>query len=192
MNGPEPLANLLDDEFEAATRVLPRAAGASIAPIAGPPRKSGDAPLWVASLGTAAVVLVAALGVGAYVVREKLATRATAESAEPIPTETATETATSAPPSAPAGSIEPLALPSPTEVTRARPVEAVRRTGMVQTFAIGRGQPIWVDGKRAGVGGGHVKIACGRRSIAVGDGRARTYQVPCDGAVVTVGTPDGT
>jgi hypothetical protein len=92
--------------------------------------------------------------------------------------------------------------PAPTHVatTAAQAVPPVHTTpvvitgaGWVRTFAAGNGKPITVDGHVIGTGGSTpAKTTCGKHAIAVGSGRAHTYNVPCNNSVITVGSPDGT
>jgi len=196
MNEHEELSDLVDDEFEAATRVLPKSAGWSYPPVAmtqaAPPKKS-DAPVWAAVAGMSAVFLLAAAAGAAYLVREHLrANDASSESAAAAPTETAAPAETAAPPPVTTQPIEPLAPTPSAETTSHASAPAPRGSGTLQTFAAGRGKTILVDGKAVGVGGAYVKVACGRHTVAVGNGRARSYEIPCNGGLVTVGTPDGT
>jgi hypothetical protein len=64
--------------------------------------------------------------------------------------------------------------------------------GAIRTFAAGNGKPVYVDGKQVGVGGGRITTACGHHMVSVGTGHARGVEIPCNGATLTVGTPDGT
>ena len=64
-------------------------------------------------------------------------------------------------------------------------------TGAIRTFAAGAGKAVFVDGHLVGIGAGPLKTACGRHSVAVGEGKARMYDIPCSGSAITVGTPDG-
>lgn len=96
----------------------------------------------------------------------------------PAPTTTATTTHTTV-------TTTNTTTPAPTKPA------AKKGEGTLQTFAAGKGQPIIVDGVQIGVGGTRVKTTCGNHQIAVGDGKARTVNVPCDGTI-TVGSPDGT
>lgn len=64
--------------------------------------------------------------------------------------------------------------------------------GVLQTFAAGKGKPVFVDGQRVGTGGTQITTACGRHSVAVGTGKAKSVDIPCNGSPVTVGSPDGT
>ena len=202
MSEPEelPLSDLMDDDFEyeGATRVLPKSPHFSYPPVAmsapPPPMKTSNAPIWAALVGVVAVFGIAVLGVGAFLLRAHL--RHAAEDADtttattaPADTTTTADTATAAP--VPTETqLEPLALAAPSATVHAH--AAPRGNGMLQTFAVGRGKTILVDGKSVGVGGSRVKVACGRHSIAVGSGKARSYEVPCNGSTITVGTPDGT
>lgn len=67
-------------------------------------------------------------------------------------------------------------------------VEPAVATGRVRTFASAAGKSIAVDGKDAGSAGPPLAVPCGRHSIAIGDARARSYDVPCGGAI-TAGQP---
>lgn len=84
------------------------------------------------------------------------------------------------------------ARPATTATTTPAPAKpaAKKGDGTLQTFAAGRGQPIIVDGTQVGVGGTRVSVSCGMHQIAVGTGKAKIVDVPCDGTV-TVGSPDG-
>jgi hypothetical protein len=65
-------------------------------------------------------------------------------------------------------------------------------SGTIRTFAAGSGKAVFVDGHLAGIGPGPLKATCGRHTIVVGESKARTFNVPCDGSTITVGSPDGT
>ena len=196
------LSDLLEDEFEfeAATRVLPKAQMPSYPPVALPPppaaRKS-EAGVWAAVIGLSGVFAIAAVLGAVFLIRAHHTTDADPDTdtatatatATDTPTATATATDTATAPAPAATDIEPLKV-APSATVHAAPA-APRGHGFLQTFAIGHGKTITVDGKPAGVGGSHVKVACGKHSIAVGSGRARSYDVPCNGSVITVGTPDG-
>ncbi|HEY1955949.1 MAG TPA: hypothetical protein VGH28_10050 [Polyangiaceae bacterium] len=207
MNEPEelPLSDLIEDDFEAmATRVLPKAQMASYPPIAmtasvHPPKKS-DAPIWAAVVGATFIFALAAVGAALFLFVQHRhadetadttnATAATAEATDtaapaPVPTVTAT--------ASPTEKLEPLAVsPRATvPVTTVHAAPAPHGSGVLQTFAVGHGKTIWVDGRAAGIGGAHVKTSCGRHSIAVGTSKARTYEVPCNGSAITVGSADG-
>ncbi|HSQ62748.1 MAG TPA: hypothetical protein VLM85_06020, partial [Polyangiaceae bacterium] len=68
---------------------------------------------------------------------------------------------------------------------------ATTGSGTLRTFAAGSGKAVFVDGHLAGIGPGPLKTTCGRHSIVVGEGKARSFNVPCDGSTITVGSPDG-
>lgn len=199
MNDHEQLTDLIDDDSEMATRVLPRTAGYSYPPVAlapPPPRKSA-APIWAAVIGVVAVFGLATVAGGAWVFRDRLRalafpdsdTATTTTATTPAETPTAT---TAAAPTAPEA-LDPLVVATPShDATTHAAATTPHGSGTLQTFAIGRGKTIAVDGRAVGVGGSRVKIACGRHSISVGSGKARSYEIPCNGGVVTVGTPDGT
>jgi hypothetical protein len=65
-------------------------------------------------------------------------------------------------------------------------------TGTIRTFAAGNGKPVYVDGKQVGYGGSKITTACGRHTVAVGTGHAKSVDIPCNGPTITIGTPDGT
>jgi hypothetical protein len=76
-----------------------------------------------------------------------------------------------------------------TNTAPAKPA-AKKGDGTLQTFAAGKGQPVYVDGTQVGVGGTRIKTSCGMHQIAVGTAKAKIVDVPCDGTI-TVGSPDG-
>jgi len=197
MNEPEelPLSDLLDDEFEGATRVLPKTAMNSYPPVAMPasvPPKS-DAPIWAAVFGATFMFAIAAVGAAVFLfVQHRHADESedtTPAALAPTATETATSTPTAMPTETAREKLEPLALASPSATPHT--AYGPHGSGVLQTFAIGRGKTVYVDGRSVGVGGSHIKTACGKHSIAVGSSKARTYEVPCNGGTITVGTPDG-
>ena len=200
MNEPEelPLSDLLDDEFEGATRVLPKTAMNSYPPVAMPasvPPKKSDAPIWAAVFGATFMFAIAAVGAAIFLFvqhrhageSEDTTTAALAPTATETATPTATATATAT--ETTAQNLEPLALTSPSATPHVAYVP--HGSGVLQTFAVGRGKTVYVDGRSVGVGGSHIKTACGKHSIAVGSSKAHTYEVPCNGGTITVGTPDG-
>ncbi len=81
------------------------------------------------------------------------------------------------------------ARPSTTNTAPAKPT-VQKGEGTLQTFAVAKGQPIFVDGAQIGVGGTRVKTTCGNHQVSVGSGKPKIVSVPCDGAI-TVGSPDG-
>lgn len=88
-------------------------------------------------------------------------------------------------------SVKPAAAPPKDDATESTPPVVAAppiEKGTIRTFASANGQPIKVDGAVIGTAGTPLPIACGRHSIAVGDERARTYDVPCNESI-TVGTP---
>ena len=198
MNEPEDLTDLLEDEFDGETRVLPKMQH-SYPPVAmAPPAKKSDAPVWAVVIGATFLFGIAAVGSAAFFVWQHHRaddSTATATTAPDTATATATATATDTAPATVAATpteIEPLAVDTKSAPPTTHVASGPHGFGTLQTFAAGRGKTIYVDGKPAGVGGAHVKTACGRHSVAVGSSKARAYEIPCNGAAITVGTPDGT
>ncbi len=190
MNEPEDLTDLLEDDFDGETRVLPKMQH-SYPPVAmPPPPKKSDALVWAAVIGTTVLFAIAAVGTAAFFVwqhhRADDASAATTPTVTDTPAATATVAATATP-----AELEPLAVETSSAPTT-HIASGPRGFGTLQTFAIGRGKTIYVDGKPVGVGGAHVKASCGHHSVAVGASKARMYEIPCSGATITVGTPDGT
>ena len=178
---------------------------ASIAPVA--PSKS-NAPLLAALVGMAAVFFFAAVGGGIFyaIHRASSSTTESLASTSAPSVETSAPVATSEPRevtltptaevdtvavAAPVATTTATSTPKTTVVIAAAPA-AVVRYGTIQTFAAGSGKPVFLDGKQIGTGGGHLKAACGKHSVSVGSGKAKTYDIPCSGNAITVGTPDGT
>lgn len=64
-------------------------------------------------------------------------------------------------------------------------------TGSLRTFAAGNGKPVYVDNRQIGWGGTKLVAACGKHNVAVGIGKAKSVDIPCNGATITVGSPDG-
>jgi len=213
---PEELTELLDDDLEmwavGGTRILnnPRSQPLpqpqpqltpSYPPVAYTPASippppvataRSNAPIWAAVGGMVAVFMIAVIAGGVVLFMHRshaeteLASTTTVTTAEPetvtlTPTVTATATVTATPTATPT-----VTAPSAPLVVAAQP-----KLGAVQTWAVGNGKPIYVDGKQVGVGGARVKTACGKHAVAVGTGRAKTYDIPCNGAAIVVGTPDG-
>jgi hypothetical protein len=89
------------------------------------------------------------------------------------------------PPADPATHVSTRAAPSSTSA----PLAA---TGVLRTFAIATGRPVYVDGREVGVGGSKIATVCGRHFVAVGTANGKHVDIPCTGAPITVGTPDGT
>jgi len=172
------------------------------APVVAP--KESHAAIWVAL----ASMFVLALGVSAAVAgfflyrahereQERIAAATTTVTTAPTEVEAPIPTVT-APPISTAS-----ATPSTTHVTQSTkpaPVRAAPTTtsstptmGALRTFAVASGQPVFVDGHQVGVGGpGKLTTTCGRHTITVGAGKAKLVDVPCSGAPITVGSPDGT
>lgn len=147
-----------------ASRSEPIARTAPVAVKLGAPAKAITTPAPVADEKTVAV--------------DALPQASTAGAAKPAAVKTAT---------APAAKTEA----TPAEKTEDAPVakpSAKVETGTIRTFSSAAGKEITVDGKSVGAAGAPIEIACGHRSIAVGDARARAYDVPCNGAI-TVGSP---
>lgn len=218
---PEELTELLDDDLEmwaqGGTRILPKSQlerpkpdslppvaypsvppPASLAPVAA--TTSMSAPVWAALIGMAAVFFLAAAGGGIFYALHRAAstTESVASTNATVPAvattsepEQVTLTTTSEP-------IEIITPPTTmTATTQKTPHVAVAapppvvRYGAIQTFAAGNGKPVFLDGKQIGTGGSRIKAACGKHSVSVGSGKAKTYDIPCSGTPLTVGTPDG-
>ena len=209
---PEELTELLDDDLEmwaaGGTRIMPNPRSEakpqltpSYPPVATsvPPPPAAiarsNAPIWAAVAGMTGVFLIAAIAGGVLLFTHR--DRADAEVTSTVANATTTATVTTAEPEAvtltPAITVTTTATAAPVTTAPAAPivVAAPPKLGMVQTWAVGNGKPIYVDGKQVGVGGGRVKAVCGKHSVAVGTGRAKTYDIPCNGAAIVVGTPDG-
>lgn len=206
---PEELTELLDDDLEmwaqGGTRILPKSQlerpkpdslppvaypsvppPASLAPVAA--TTSVGAPVWAALIGMAAVFFLAAVGGGIFYALHRAAST----------TESVASTNATVP--AVATTSEPIEIITPTTTTattQKTPHAAVAapppvvRYGAIQTFAAGNGKPVFLDGKQIGTGGSHIKAACGKHSVSVGSSKAKTYDIPCSGIPLTVGTPDG-
>ena len=214
---PEELTELLDDDLEmwaqGGTRILPKSelqrakpdsfppvAYASVPPpsVAPPPAAPSSAPLWAALIGMAAVFCLAAVGGGiSYALHRASATTESAASTNVTPATTTTSepeqvTLTPTTTAAPVTNAAPTATTTHKVATStvAAPPPVVRY-GTIQTFAVGAGKPVFLDGKPIGTGGSHIKAACGKHSVSVGMGKAKTYDIPCNGTPITVGTPDG-
>ena len=84
-----------------------------------------------------------------------------------------------------------LGLDSAPETHARKTTSATTGSGTIRTFAAGSGKAVFIDGHLAGIGPGPLKTTCGRHSIVVGEGKARSFNVPCDGSTITVGSPDG-
>ena len=176
---------------------LPPVAYASFPP---PPvvATSTSTPVWAALIGMAAVFFLAAVGGGIFDALHRATSEATESVASTSPSVTATPeprevTLTTTTTSEP---VVTNVAPTVTATQKAAPVVVatqapVARYGAVQTFAAGAGKPVFLDGKQIGTGGSRLKAACGKHSISVGSGKAKTYDVPCSGTPITVGTPDG-
>jgi hypothetical protein len=212
----EELTELLDDDLEmwaqGGTRILPKSqlerptqqsyppVAYATAPSVPPPpvASSSHAPIWAAAIGMAAVFFFASVGGGIFYAMHRASTTATA-STSTTETTTVTTIATTEPEhvtlsttSAPVVVVTPAptVTATATQKTAAIAPPAVVRYGTIQTFAAGNGKPVFVDGKQVGVGGSHMKAVCGKHSVVVGTGKARTYDIPCRGAPLTVGPPD--
>jgi hypothetical protein len=214
---PEELTELFDEDLEmwaqGGTRILPkselqRAKPDSLPPVAYPSMpppppvvatSTSGTPVWAAVIGMAAVFFLAATGGGIFYALH----RATNEATESVAsTSTAVTTTTSEPqPVTVTPTTDLVTIPAPTvtatatqKVTSpmvATPAPAVRY-GAIQTFAVGNGKPVFLDGKQIGTGGSRIKAACGKHAVSVGSSRAKTYDIPCNGGTpLTVGTPDG-
>ena len=210
---PEELTELLDDDLEmwaqGGTRILPksqleRPKPSSIPPVAFPSvppppvvTTTTSAPVWAALIGMAAVFFLAAAGGGIFYALH----RASATTTESVASTSVapTVTATSEPePVTLTTTTGPIEIDTPTATTTQKtPRVAVAapppvvRYGTIQTFAAGAGKPVFLDGKQIGTGGARIKAACGKHSVSVGSGKAKTYDIPCSGTPITVGTPDG-
>ena len=209
---PEELTELLDEDLEmwaqGGTRILPKSqlerakpdslppvAYPSMPPPAAPVATSSSTPMWAALIGMAAVFFFAAIGGGIFYALHRSANETTESAAS---TSIAT-TATSEPQQvtvSPTTELVTIAAPKATATqkvssnTVATPAPVVRY-GAIQTFAVGAGKPVFLDGKQIGTGGSRIKAACGKHSVSVGAGKAKTYDIPCSGTPLTVGTPDG-
>jgi hypothetical protein len=186
----EELTDLLEDDLEEITHPKPRTQTASFPPVALPPPRS-DAPVWAGVLGLTAFFAVAALIGAGLLLRERLRPDSDTATVAATATVTATAAPTPTPTPAPTATIAPLELADP-PAPKTHAVSAPRGTGTLGTFAVGRGKTIYLDGKPVGVGGTRVKVACGKHRVSVGSGKTHTYSIPCNGSLVTVGTPDGT
>jgi hypothetical protein len=188
---------------------FPPVAYPSVFPTAPPvvTTSSSNAPVWAAVIGMAAVFFFAAVGGGIFYALHRSASTTT-ESVASQSVSVATTMTTSEPQQVTLTTTsEPIAVATPvitaTATATATPTQKmtsmaaapppVVRYGAIQTFAAGAGKPVFLDGKQIGTGGSHLKAACGKHSIAVGSGKAKTYDIPCSGnTAITVGTPDGT
>ena len=215
---PEELTELLDDDLEmwaqGGTRILPKSelqrqkpdslppvAYPSIPPASLPPpavATTTSAPVWAALIGMAAVFFLAAVGGGIF-----YALHRASSTTESLASTNATPEATSEPEQVTLTTTsEPIEIVAPTTTATAQSTQKtprvavatpapVVRYGTIQTFAVGAGKPVFLDGKQIGTGGSHIKAACGKHSISVGSSKAKTYDIPCNGPAITVGTPDG-
>jgi hypothetical protein len=219
---PEELTELLDDDLEmwaqGGTRILPKSqlerpkpdsvapvAYPSVFPPAPPAVTSGtSAPVWAAVIGMAAVFFFAAIGGGIFYALHRSASETTesvASQSIAVATTSEPEQVTLTTTSDPIAVTTPVVITTTTTATTSAPQKITPfvaappplvRYGTIQTFAAGAGKPVFLDGKQIGTGGSHLKAACGKHSISVGAGKARTYDVPCTGSTaITVGTPDG-
>lgn len=165
------------------------------------PAQKSHIGLWLALASVLVLifgVVAAAIGLIVYRAHEDEVAAAAVTVAPPPPVETAA--AVTAPPLVTAtptatananANANANAHAAPTATTRsALRAPAAVATGILRTFAAGTGKPISVDGRQIGYGGSGPTTTCGKHSIAVGTGRARTYDVPCNGSI-TVGSPDG-
>jgi hypothetical protein len=218
---PEELTELLDEDLEmwaqGGTRILPkselqRQKPDSLPPVAYPSSvppppvaatSTSGAPVWAALIGMAAVFFLAAAGGGIFYALHRAAnnTESAASTSEPTVAATTTSepqqvtlTTTSDPvvttiaPTATATQKVTPSITSPQVQTQA----PVVRYGTIQTFAVGTGKPVFLDGKQIGTGGSRIKAACGKHAVSVGSGKAKTVDIPCNnGTPFTVGTPDG-
>ena len=117
-----------------------------------------------------------------------LTTTTTTTIAAPEPTVTATAaTAATTATSTSTGSVFSKRSALPTTTTTIAP-----NAGSIRTFAAGNGKPIYVDGKLVGYGGAKLATVCGRHLVGVGTSHAKSVDIPCNGATITVGSPDGT
>jgi hypothetical protein len=214
---PEELTELLDDDLEmwamGGTRILPKSQlTPSYPPVAYTPesvpppapanavaRPRSSAPVWAAVAGMTGVFAIAAIA-GAVVLfmrsekaPEPADTNASTVSAASTSTSTVTSTTTDTDTVTvtPTEKVAPTLTDTKTATTSTPVVSATPKLGAVQTWSAGNGKPIYVDGKEVGVGGSHVKTACGKHSVRVGSGKAKTYDIPCSGNAIVVGTPDG-
>ncbi len=216
---PEELTELLDDDLEmwamGGTRILPKSQlTPSYPPVAYTPESvpppapalataapRSSAPVWAAVAGMTGVFAIAAIA-GAVVLfmrsdkaLEPADTNANASTVSVASTTTSavttTSTDTDAVTVAPTEKVTPTLTETKTATTSTPVVSAQPKLGMVQTWSAGNGKPIYVDGKEVGVGGSRVKTACGKHSVRVGNGKAKTYDIPCSGSAIVVGSPDG-
>ncbi len=167
------------------------------------PKKSSNVAIWVALAGVVVLafgMMAAVAGFYVYRAHEEqevaLATTATTptqtETQAPIATATETvPTATVMPKAPEATTATATVTKSPSPVTASR-VPTATGTGTLRTFSIAAGRPVYVDGHEVGLGGSKITTACGRHFVVVGGGRGKTVDIPCTGAPITVGTPDGT
>jgi hypothetical protein len=153
-------------------------------------------PVWAALIGMAAVFFLAAAGGGIFyaihsshppVVESLASTNVSVATATSEPQQV-TVTPTTELVTIPAPTAIATQKVAPTTIATQAPVV---RYGTIQTFAVGAGKPVFLDGKQIGTGGSHIKAACGKHSVSVGSGKAKTYDIPCNGTPMTVGTPDG-
>ena len=209
---PEELTELLDDDLEmwaqGGTRILPksqleRPKPDSLPPVAYPSvpppvavaPNTTSAPVWAALIGMAAVFFLAAAVGGIFYALHRASATATESVASTSVAPTVTnepEQVTLVPESNPVAIVAPTttATQKVTAPVITTPAPVVR-WGAIQTFAAGAGKPVFLDGKQIGTGGSRIKAACGKHSVSVGSGKARTYDIPCNGTPLTVGTPDG-
>ncbi len=171
-------------------------------------RPSSNAAVWAAVIGMTSVFGIAAILGGVFLFRshDEANETSTTQATEAVQT---TDTHVAPPPVVTTDEqtqVAPLATVAAAPVVTshattiattnvatnaAKPPVVVIGSGTLQTFAVSSGKPVFVDGKQVGVGGTHIKTTCGKHSISVGSGRARSVDVPCSGTI-TVGTPDGT
>ena len=205
---PPPLAPRFDQTFQryAPVAAQPTTEHPSFYPVAFPssypqalPKKGSTGVLVAALLGGAFVTLGAAAAITAVVVHRMHSTETTTAAATTSPVETEAPITTAA-----TATAEPTVIATaPTEATATTPPVVVGHTavtaprqqhgnGVLRTFAVAAGQPVYVDGRQVGVGGPRIATSvCGKHSVVVGSGKPKTVDIPCNGTSVTVGTPDG-
>lgn len=197
---PKPQQDVSPASFAPTMQSFPPVAYASSPPPPVSPAKS-HAAIWAAVIGMTSVFAIAAIVGAVFLVKSRASSEAITFTATTT-TATATTTTVAAPPpivteTVEAAPIATLAAPpvqptrKTTAVAAAPPPPVAKADGMLQTFAAGNGKPVFVDGKQVGLGGTRIKTTCGKHAISVGSGRAKTVDVPCTGAAITVGSPDG-
>ena len=200
---PEELTELTDDDLEmwalGGTRIMPKPLTPSYPPVAyasvPPPPISNlgttatsHAAVWAVAIGMAGVFFFAAAAGGIFYALHRAAPETTTSAVAITTTEPEPVTLVAA--SDPVTITTAKAAPTTPKVATVAP--PVTRYGAIQTFAAGAGKPVFLDGKQIGTGGSRIKAACGKHSVVVGAGKAKTVDIPCSGTPITVGTPDGT